>query len=76
MNIKYSFSAGIKASDMGMTFVEIPFHVETEFDEERVKVKTEFETELYRDSLVRMKTCCHILGIKKTYVQKRICKLD
>ena len=51
--------------DIDGAFVEIPFDVKAEFGKGRVLVSATFDGEAYEGSLVRMKTPCHIIGIKK-----------
>lgn len=62
----YEFEAVIqKVPDIDGAYVEIPFDVKKEFGKGRVPVKATFDGEPYEGSLVKMKTPCHILGIKK-----------
>lgn len=62
----YEFDAVIqKVPDMDGAYVEIPFDVKAEFGKGRVKVHAFFDGCPYDGSLVRMKTPCHILGIRK-----------
>ena len=62
----YEFEAEIKKiPDIDGAYVEIPFDVKTEFGKGRVPVTATFDGEVYQGSLVRMKTPCHIIGIKK-----------
>lgn len=67
MNKKlYEFSAVIKkVPDIDGAYIEIPFDVKEEFGKGRVKVHATFDGVEYDGSLVRMKTPCHILGIRK-----------
>ncbi len=67
MNNKiYEFEAVIqKVPDINGAYVEFPFDVKEEFGKGRVKVKATFDGYEYEGSLVRMKTPCHIIGIKK-----------
>lgn len=67
MNDKlYEFSAVIqKVADIDGAYVEIPFDVKKEFGKGRVKVHATFDGAEYDGSLVRMKTPCHILGLRK-----------
>jgi len=63
---KYEFDALIhKVPDIDGAYVEIPFDVKAEFGKGRVSVHATFDGEPYEGSLVRMKTPCHILGIRK-----------
>lgn len=62
----YEFEAFIqKVPDMDGAYVEIPFDVKREFGKSRVPVSATFDGEPYDGSLVRMKTPCHIIGIRK-----------
>ncbi len=66
MSIVYEFEAVIKkAPDMDAAYIEIPFDVKQEFGKGRVPVHATFDGEPYDGSLVRMKTPCHIIGIRK-----------
>jgi len=67
----YEFDAVIlKVPDIDGAYVEIPFDVKAEFGRGRVPVHATFDGEPYDGSLVRMKTPCHILGIRKEIRQK------
>lgn len=62
----YEFDAQIKkVPELDGAYVEIPFDVKAEFGKGRVPVSATFDGEAYEGSLVRMKTPCHILGIRK-----------
>lgn len=62
----YEFEAVIlKVPDLDGAYVEFPFDVKEEFGKGRVKVHATFDGEPYEGSLVRMKTTCHIIGIRK-----------
>lgn len=62
----YEFDAVIqKVPELDGAYVEIPFDVKAEFSRGRVPVSASFDGEPYEGSLVRMKTPCHILGIRK-----------
>lgn len=66
MGKKYEFDAEIKkVSDVDGAYVEIPFDVKLEFGKGRVPVTATFDGEVYEGSLVKMKTPCHIIGIRK-----------
>ena len=67
MNPKtYEFEAVIrKVEDIDGAYIEIPFDVKSEFGKSRVPVNATFDGEHYEGSLVRMKTPCHIIGIRK-----------
>lgn len=62
----YEFEAEIKkVPDIDGAYIEIPFDVKAEFGKGRVPVHATFDGEPYDGSLVRMKTPCHIIGIRK-----------
>lgn len=62
----YEFEAEIKkVPDIDGAYIEIPFDVRAEFGKGRVSVIATFDGEPYVGSLVRMKTPCHIIGIRK-----------
>lgn len=62
----YEFDAVIqKVPNIDGAYVEIPFDVKAEFGKGRVKVHAFFDGYPYDGSLVRMKTPCHILGLRK-----------
>ncbi|NLM05432.1 MAG: DUF1905 domain-containing protein [Tissierellia bacterium] len=62
----YEFDAEIKkVPDIDGAYIEIPFDVKVEFGKGRVPVHATFDGEPYDGSLVRMKTPCHIIGIRK-----------
>lgn len=66
MNKTYEFEAEIKkVPDIDGAYIEIPFDVKAEFGKGRVPVYATFDGEPYAGSLVRMKTPCHIIGIRK-----------
>lgn len=66
MGKSYEFEAEIKkVPDIDGAYVEIPFDVKTEFGKGRVSVNATFDGEPYEGSLVKMKTPCHILGLRK-----------
>lgn len=66
MSKTYEFEAEIKkVPNIDGAYIEIPFDVKAEFGKGRVPVTATFDGEPYEGSLVRMKTPCHILGIKK-----------
>ena len=67
----YEFEAKIKkVPDINGAYIEIPFDVKETFGRGRVKVHATFDGETYDGSLVRMKTPCHILGIRKDIREK------
>ena len=62
----YEFDAVIrKVPDIDGAYVEIPFDVKAEYGKGRVKVHATFDGTEYDGSMVRMKTPCHILGLRK-----------
>lgn len=62
----YEFDAEIKkVPDIDGAYVEIPFDVKEEFGKGRVPVTATFDGVEYEGSLVKMKTPCHIIGIRK-----------
>ena len=62
----YEFRAEIKkVPDIDGAYIEIPFDVKEEFGKGRVPVDATFDGEPYQGSLVRMKTPCHIIGVRK-----------
>jgi len=62
----YEFDAIIqKVPGIDGAYVEVPFDVKAEFGKGRVFVHATFDGEPYDGSLVRMRTPCHILGIRK-----------
>ncbi|MDF2803942.1 MAG: hypothetical protein K0S61_3845 [Anaerocolumna sp.] len=66
MNKIYEFDAEIKkVPDIDGAYVEIPFDVKEEFGKGRVPVTATFDGVVYDGSLVRMKTPCHIIGLRK-----------
>ena len=68
---KQTFTATIQDTDGGGAFVEVPFDVEKAFGSKRPKIKAMIEGVLYRGTLTRMGTDCHILGIRKN-IRKQI----
>ncbi len=62
----YEFDAVIrKVPDINGAYIEIPFDVKEEFGKGRVAVHVTFDGEPYDGQAVRMKTPCHIVGIRK-----------
>jgi len=55
----------IKVPDIDGAYIEVPFDVKETFGKGRVPVHATFDGVPYDGSLVKMKTPCHILGIKK-----------
>ena len=67
----YEFEAEIKkVPDINGAYIEIPFDVKETFGRGKVKVHSTFDGETYDGSLVRMKTPCHILGVRKDIREK------
>ncbi len=75
MNPKvYEFEVEIKkVEDIDGAYIEFPYHVKKEFNKGRVKVSATFDGVEYKGSLVKMKTECHIIGIRKD-IRKQINK--
>lgn len=67
MNEKiYEFNAVIKKVEgIDGAYIEFPYDVKEEFNKGRVKVHATFDDFPYDGSLVKMKTSCHIIGIRK-----------
>ncbi len=62
----YEFEAIIqKVPDIDGAYIEIPLDVRAEFGKGRVPVQATFDGEPYKGSLVRMRTPCHIIGVRK-----------
>lgn len=62
----YEFDAVIrKVPDINGAYIEIPFDVKEEFGKGRMAVHMTFDGEPYDGQAVRMKTPCHIVGIRK-----------
>lgn len=62
----YEFDAEIKkVPNINGAYIEIPFDVRAEFGKGRVAVHVTFDGEPYDGQAVRMKTLCHIVGIRK-----------
>lgn len=74
MNKTYEFDAKIiKVPDIDAAYIEIPFDVKSEFGKGRVSVTATFDGVSYDGILVKMKTPCHIIGIRKE-IRKQINK--
>jgi len=75
MNEKvYEFETVIKkVPDIDGAYIEFPYDVREEFGKGRVKVHATFDGAEYDGSLVRMKTPCYIIGIRKD-IRKQIGK--
>lgn len=67
MNEKiYEFDAVIqKVEGIDGAYIEFPYDVKEAFGKGRVKVHASFDGYPYDGSLVKMKTPCHIIGIRK-----------
>lgn len=62
----YEFDAELKkVPDIDGAYIEFPYDVKEEFGKGRVKVTATFDGVVYDGSLVRMKTPCHIIGVRK-----------
>ncbi len=62
----FKFTAEIKkVPDIDGAYVEIPFDVKETFGKGRVPVVATFDGEIYEGQLVKMKTPCHIIGVRK-----------
>ena len=62
----YEFDAVIrKVPDLNGAYIEIPFDVKEEFGKGRVAVHVTFDGEPYDGQAFKMKTPCHIVGIRK-----------
>lgn len=62
----YEFDAVIlKVEGIDGAYIEFPYDVRQEFNKGRVKVHATFNGIGYDGSLVRMKTVCHIIGLRK-----------
>lgn len=62
----YEFDAVIKkVPDINGAYIEIPFDVKKEFGKGRVAVCVTFDGEEYNGQAVKMKTPCHVVGIRK-----------
>lgn len=75
MNEKvYEFDAILKKVEgIDGAYIEFPYDVRAEFNKGRVFVHATFDGEAYDGSLVRMKTPCHIIGVRKD-IRKKIGK--
>ncbi|MBS5115467.1 MAG: DUF1905 domain-containing protein [Erysipelotrichaceae bacterium] len=67
MNQKiYRFKAEIKkVPNINGAYIEFPYDVKEEFNKGRVYVKATFDGVEYLGSLVKIKTPCHIIVIRK-----------
>lgn len=71
MSKLYEFEAEIKkVPDIDGAYIEVPFDVKAEFGKGRVPVTATFDGVVYEGSLVKMKTPCHVLGIRKDIREK------
>lgn len=67
----YEFVAEIKkVPDIDGAYIEFPYDAKQEFGKGRVKVHVTFDGVPYDGSLVKMKTPCHIIGIRKDIREK------
>lgn len=70
----YEFEAEIKkVPDIDGAYIEFPYDVKAEFGKGRVKVHATFDGVDYNGSLVKMKTPCHIIGLRQD-IRKQIKK--
>ncbi len=68
---KIEFKAIIEKSDMGGAYVKFPFDVKDVFNKNgRIAVKATFDEVIYRGSLVKMGSDCHILGVLKDIMKQ------
>ncbi len=66
MSKVYEFDAELKkVPDLDGAYVEVPFDVKAEFGKGRVSVHATFDSEPYDGQVVKMKTPCHIIGVRK-----------
>lgn len=70
MGKQFTFHAPIEDAGEGGAYVTIPLDVEAEFGKKRVKVKAWIDGQVYRGSLVRMGSDCHLLGIRREIREK------
>jgi hypothetical protein len=70
MSQKRLFHAVIESGGGGGAFVIIPFDVEKEFGQKRVKIKATIDGEPYRGTLVRMGSPHHMLIVLKEIREK------
>ncbi len=71
MSKNYEFEAVLKkVPDINGAYVEIPFDVKEEFGMGKVPVHATFDGEPYDGQLVKMKTPCHIIGVRKDIREK------
>lgn len=62
----FEFDAVIrKVPDQDGAYIELPFDVKKEFGKGRLPVHVTFDGEPYDGQAVKMKTPCHIVGIRK-----------
>jgi hypothetical protein len=80
MNKVYEFIAEIKkVPDIDGTYIEFPYDIKKEFGKGRIKVRAEFDGEVYDGSIVNMGvknsdgSVCYIIGIRKN-IRKKINK--
>jgi hypothetical protein len=67
----YEFEAEIKkVPGIDGAYIEFPYDVKKEFGKGRVAVTATFDGVSYDGSLVKMKTPCHIIGIRKDIREK------
>lgn len=54
-----------KVPDLDGAYVEVPFDVKKIFGKGRVLVHATFDGIIYDGQVVKMKTSCHIIGLRK-----------
>lgn len=55
----------LKNPDMDAAYIEIPFDMKEIFGKSRVLVHATFDGQPYDGQAVKMKTKCHIIGVRK-----------
>ncbi len=66
MSKMYEFDAELmKVPGIDGAYIEFPYNVREEFGKGRVKVTATFDGFEYEGSLVKRKTPCHIIGVRK-----------
>lgn len=66
MSKTYEFDAVIrKVPDLDGAYIELPFDLKKEFGKGRMPVHVTFDGEPYDGQAVKMKTPCHIVGLRK-----------
>lgn len=66
MSKTYEFDAVIrKVPDLDGAYIELPFDLKKEFGKGRMPVHVTFDGVPYDGQAVKMKTPCHIVGLRK-----------